>query len=75
MVSQFLHQQNLTLNPDRVGSFQLLIEVLKLTRFVTYKHSATHPVQQIFLPLKFWVVMWPAVASLPTTKGGRGERA
>ena len=40
------------------------------------KYSATPPTQQIFLPPRFWVVMWPAATRvfLPTTKGGREER-
>ena len=40
------------------------------------KYSATPPIQQIFLPPRFWVVTWPAATRvfLPTTKEGREER-
>ena len=55
----------------RAGSFQQLLEVLKPTKLVTVsKQSAIPPTyKQIFLRLRFWVVMRPAATSL-TTKGG-----
>ena len=55
----------------QAGSFQQLLEVLKPTKLVTVsKQSAIPPTyKQIFLRLRFWVVMRPAATSL-TTKGG-----
>ena len=50
-----------------------------LSKFVTVtiKNPVAPPFQQIFLPPRFWVVMWLAATrvSVPTTKGGREERS
>ena len=61
-----LHRQNSTSNPDKSGSFQRLLEVLKPTILVTASNNEN--TLQPLTPNRLFTF-------LPTTKGGKEDRA